>query len=59
MDIVLKPRKNKNQGKKGRKVGRNKSKCEVYRASGTRERNKALRAARHAKRMEKQNKKSG
>lgn len=36
-------------GKKGRKHGRNKAYCEVYRSRGTRERNKARRFARTLK----------
>ena len=40
-----------NTGKKGcRKAGRNRVKCARYRAEGRREKNKKLRAKRHAKR---------
>lgn len=40
-------------GKKGRKVGRNKSKCQAYRLAGTREKNKARRIAKDNRRIEK------
>jgi hypothetical protein len=36
---------------KGRKIGRNKQKCEAYRKAGTREKNKARRIAREANRQ--------
>lgn len=39
----------KSEGKKGRKLGRNKVKCERYRARGTREANKRRRAERRAR----------
>jgi hypothetical protein len=42
--------KQKHGGKKGRKIGRNKSKCERYQASGRRERNKVARLRRHCTR---------
>jgi hypothetical protein len=38
-------------GKKNRKWGRNKVKCERYRREGRREKNKARKAARHEKRV--------
>ena len=34
---------------KGRKIGRNAKWCQVYRASGVRERNKRMKRARHVK----------
>lgn len=40
----------KDRSAKGRKIGRNKAKCEQYRARGIRERNKARRIAKDAKR---------
>lgn len=40
----------KDRQKKGRKIGRNKIKCERYRAMGTREKNKARRIAKDLKR---------
>jgi hypothetical protein len=39
-------------GKTGRKIGRDKKKGEAYRAAGTREKNKARKAAKEAKRQE-------
>lgn len=41
----------KSPSAKGHKIGRNKAKCEKYRARGTRERNKARRIAKDAKRQ--------
>lgn len=41
------------KGKKGRKVGRNKVKCQNYAAKGTRERNKKRRADKRAKKLAK------
>jgi hypothetical protein len=41
--------KQKAGGKKGRKVGRNKVKCEAYRKSGRREINKARKIRKHTK----------
>ena len=35
--------------KKGRKIGRNKVKCEAYRKAGRRERNKARKIRKHLK----------
>lgn len=40
----------KREGKKGRKIGRNKIKCANYEARGTRERNKRRRIAKDARR---------
>lgn len=40
----------KDRSAKGRKIGRNKIKCERYQARGTREKNKARRIAKDAKR---------
>lgn len=40
-------------GKKGRKVGRNRDKCATYRLRGTREKNKARRAAQRERWLEK------
>ena len=42
---------NQKAGAKGRKIGRNKQFCEMYRLQGRREKNKALKQARHQKRM--------
>lgn len=39
------------ESKKSKKHGRNKHKCETYRARGIRERNKARRIAKDAKRQ--------
>lgn len=36
---------------KGRKIGRNKKWCQAYRASGQRERNKAIRLQKHLARF--------
>ena len=36
---------------KGRKIGRNKAACEAYRREGRREKNAALRQARHERRL--------
>lgn len=44
---------NRKKGKKNRKHGRNKKFCERYRLEGRREKNKARKAIRHAKRMAK------
>lgn len=41
----------KEKGKKGRKFGRNKKKCEAYRLRDTRAKNKARRVAKDAKRQ--------
>lgn len=38
-------------GKKGRKIGRNKVKCDLYRKQGRRERNKLRRLRRHVRRQ--------
>lgn len=44
---------NKAKGsKKGRKIGRNKVKCERYRLEGRREKNKARKAAKRLKRSD-------
>lgn len=43
--------KSRRGGKKNRKHGRNKRGCERYRAEGRRERNKAVRLARHVRRQ--------
>jgi len=55
MSDVLKPapKKGAKKTKKHRKHGRNTKYCEMYRATGRREANKARKAARHAKRMSK------
>ena len=53
MEIVLKAKKNRRQGKKGRKIGRNKAFCIRYRASGTRMKNKAKKAQRERIKREK------
>jgi hypothetical protein len=37
------------QGKKNRKLGRNKKVCDKYKLEGRREKNKAIRRARHLK----------
>jgi len=42
---------NQQSGAKGRKIGRNKQFCEMYRLQGRREKNKALKQARHQKRL--------
>lgn len=46
-----KKRKGAKGSKKNRKHGRNKKYCEMYRATGRREANKARKASQHAKRM--------
>lgn len=53
--MVLGPTKKKptRRGKKGRKIGRNKLKCETYRRLGRKEANKARRQAKEQKRQEK------
>lgn len=38
-------------GKKNRKLGRNKASCEAYKREGRREKNAALRQAKHEKRF--------
>lgn len=38
-------------GKRGRKIGQNKSKCEKYRAAGRLEKNKIRRLKKHLKRV--------
>ena len=53
MDIVIKPVKRTGRKHGGsRKIGRDKKKCERYRASGAREKNKARRIAKEKKRQE-------
>ncbi|MFQ6011539.1 MAG: hypothetical protein ACE5KG_05150 [Nitrososphaerales archaeon] len=37
-------------GKKGRKIGRSKEKCQRYRAAGTREKNKIRKVRKHVRR---------
>lgn len=44
---------NAGKGAKGKKIGRNRTKCERYRARGTRELNKARRAAKRARHLAK------
>jgi molecular chaperone GrpE (heat shock protein) len=46
-------KKSSKKGKKHRKYGRNRAKCEVYRREGRREHNKARRAAARARWLEK------
>lgn len=45
-------------GKKGRKVGRNRDKCQRYLARGTREKNKARRAAKRERWLKKRQEKT-
>ena len=52
MDIGIPKRSKKQGGKKARKYGRNRKKCEAYRAAGRREKNKARRIARDNRRAE-------
>jgi hypothetical protein len=47
----LKKSKKAKGSKKGRKIGRNKVKCERYRLEGRREKNKARKAAKRSKKM--------
>jgi len=56
--ITIKASKNKG-GKGSRKIGRNKLKCALYRAKGQREKNKARKARKEAKkRLQKSHKKA-
>lgn len=45
------------KGKKGRKIGRNKVKCQRYEAKGTREKNKLRKAEKRAKKLAKRKEK--
>lgn len=50
-DILPARRSKKQGGKKKRKYGRNRAKCELYRREGRREKNKARRTARRERRL--------
>lgn len=49
MDIKSLVKKKTQKGKKNRKLGRNKAKCERYRAQDRRRKNKAKKIAKHLK----------